>query len=152
MSTSQPPFESRVPELKIPEHGFQSTLPQHLLEGADPQTIWLLNEISKNTQATEFACRGVVELSLHLRALNGKTYKNESSNAVLKDKVEVLEAQALAVAPFYKPLAQFAALWEYRAFRYLVYAAAVFFFSYLLPYYILHPLSIETVINKLFGP
>jgi len=71
------PFQSQYPELKIPEHGFTSNIPPYLLENCDPQMTWLLNEVSKNTAATEFACRGAVDLSAHLRALNGKTFRNE---------------------------------------------------------------------------
>lgn len=135
----------------MPSEGFVSTLPPHLLENCDEQTKWLLNEISKNTQATEFACRGVVTLSEHMRGLNGKTYKNERAAAVLGDKVEALEEQAKAMTPFFRPMTQFAGLWEYRLFKWIFFAALFFFFTYALPYYLLHPFDISQFF-KFFVP
>lgn len=148
---STPPFESRYPELSIPEHGFVSTIPPHLLEGVDEQTRWLLSEISRNTQATEFACRGVVDLSRHLRTLNGKTYKNESGLGQLTEKVKEIDEQAKLIIPLSQPVAQFINLWGYRGFRWAFYAATFFFFTYLLPYYLAHPFSLETLFNRVLG-
>jgi len=103
---SNQPFVSQYPELKIPEEGFVSSLPKHLLEGADEQTKWIMNEISRNSAATEFACHGAVELSSHLRALNGKTFRNEKGlqgvrddMADLKKEVIVLQDQMKSVSP-----------------------------------------------------
>lgn len=95
---SPQPFSSQYPELRIPEGGFKSSLPAHLLEGADAQTTFIMNEISRNSAATEFACRGAVELSTHLRALNGKTFRNESGVRALEDKVDGLAAEVKQLA------------------------------------------------------
>ena len=131
---SQPQFESRFPELKFPEEGWKSTIPSHLLEGCDDQTKWLLEEISKNTQATNFACHAVVDVSKHLRTLNGRTYKSEKAVFEAKQEVETLKGQAKAVTPFLKPISMFAALWEYSVFRIFFIGGALFFLFVLYPW------------------
>lgn len=147
-SDTSPPFESRYPELSLPEHGFQSTLPAHLLEGADEQTRYIMNEISRNSAATEFACRAAVDQSRHLRALNGKTFKNERGLAEARQHLDDLMEKAQIVEPLIKPVNQFMSLWEYRAFRWMVYITIFFFFTYLLPYYLQHPFDL----SHFFGP
>lgn len=148
MSNSSPeslqtPYQSTVPELKMPPDGFVSNIPPHLLENCDEQTKWLLNEISKNTQATEFACHGVVKLSEHMRMLNGKTYKNERAAAILGDKVDALETQSKTMTPFFRPMTQFAGLWEYRIFKWAFWIVLFFILTYALPWYLSHPLDIS---------
>ncbi len=120
-SESNPPFQSQYPELKIPVEGFKSSLPEHLLEGADRQTQWIMNEISRNSAATEFACHGAVELSSHLRALNGKTYKNEKGLSEVKDQIvdlkkEVvdLKTQMRAMKPIIGPLSTIRVVFSYK--------------------------------------
>lgn len=150
-SESTPPFESKFPEINPPKDGWHSNIPPHLLDGIDPQMEWLLTEMSKNTQATQFAGQGVSDISRHLRELNGRTGKNERATADIKERVESLKSQAKAVAPFIKPVMQFAALWEFRPFRWVFYAATFFFFTYLLPWYLKSPFSIDTFVSRLFG-
>ena len=145
------PYQSRYPELKLPEEGWKSNLPEHLLEGADKQTAWIMNEISKNTQATEFACRGVVEQNNHLRALNGKTFKNERALAEATTEIGTLKAQAAALLPFVRPVKMFFSLWEYRAFRWVIYAGLFFVLTYIYPYYVTHPLDLGAVIARFLG-
>lgn len=136
---STPPFESRYPELTIPVGGWKSTIPAHLLDGADDQQRWIMEEISRNSAATEFACRGAVELSQHLRALNGKTYATEKGLAQAREEVNALKGQALVMTPFIKPMSMFAALWEYRAFKWVFVAGLVMFAGILYPIYLAHP-------------
>ena len=133
-SDTSPPFESRYPELHLPEGGFQSTIPAHLLENSDPQMMWLLQEVSKNTQATEFACRGVVDMSQHLRTLNGQTNKNKMAISAAQEDVDSLKGQAKVVTPFLKPISMFAALWEYMAFKVFFVGGAAFFLLILYPW------------------
>lgn len=150
-SESQPPFESKFPELNVPKDGWHSNIPPSLLDGADDQMRWLMDEMSKNTQATQFAGQGVSDISRHLRELNGRTGKNERATADIKESVESLKSQAKAVAPFIKPVMQFASLWEFRPFRWVFYTATFFFFTYLLPWYIKNPLDISHLITLIFG-
>lgn len=105
-SDDHPPYQSQYPELKLPDGGFRSTLPEHLLNGADDQMSWIMHEISRNSAATEFACRGAVDLSNHLRALNGKTNRNavgldeaRAEIAALKTDNATLKAQVEAARP-----------------------------------------------------
>lgn len=131
---SQPLFESRFPELILPKNGWESNIPAHLLDGIDPQTEWLLNEISKNTQATNFACQAVVDVSKHLRTLNGRVYKGEEEAGKTKGDLETLKNQAKAVTPFLKPISMFAALWEYSAFKWFFVGGILFFLFVLYPW------------------
>lgn len=149
-STSTP-YQSRYPELKMPEDGFKSSIPAHLLEGCTPQMKWLLEEVSKNTQATEFACKAVVEQNNHLRALNGKTFKNEKAIAEANEVIEGLVVQTNTFTPFLKPVKMFATLWEYRLFRWTIYAGLFFVLTYLYPYYVTHPIDLGAVISRLLG-
>lgn len=148
---STPLFKSSLPELRLPAEGFQSSLPPHLLEGADEQTRYIMNEISRNSAATEFACRAAVTHNEHLRTLNGRTGKNEKHIGDTESDVKTLKEQVSAASPLFKPVAMFVALWEYRAFRWVFYGAAFFFFTYLLPWYLKNPISIETIVNHLLG-
>jgi len=143
-------YQSAIPDLNMPVDGWKSNIPPHLLDGADPQLVWIMEELSKHTQATEFACRGVVAQNQHLKALNGKTFKNEKNLALLTEQVKSLETVSETLSPFARPIMQFAGLWEYRAFRYTFYAAVFFFFTYLLPYYIAHPFDISQFIKIIF--
>lgn len=101
-TSNQSTFESQYPELHIPEGGWKSNIPEHLLENASKSDIWLMEEMSKNSQATDFACRGAVDLSRHLRTLNGKTYKTEKATSDLADDVKLLKAQMELVNPMAK--------------------------------------------------
>ena len=130
---SNQPFQSQYPELKIPEHGFISNIPQHLLENCDPQMTWLLNEVSKNTAATEFACRGAVDLSAHLRALNGKTFRNEKKlieniEEVAKVKEEQLElkTQLRSMKPIVGTLSSLKILFTNKLFLAILALATMF--------------------------
>lgn len=146
MSSHQPsnnhPYHSTIPDLSLPEGGWKSSIPPHLLTNADPQIAWIMEEISKNTQATEFACRAVVAQNAHLKALNGKTFRNEQAALVLEHEVEQLKSQAKTIEPLVKPLDQFVSLWGYRVFRWGFYISVFFFFTYLLPFYLQNPFSI----------
>jgi hypothetical protein len=148
---STSPFESRFPELNIPPHGWESNIPAHLLDSCDEQTRWLMEEISKNTQATNFASQGVSDISRHLRELNGRVGKQEAKLSKDRDDIDTLKAQVKAATPLIKPLEYLMALWEFRAFRWVFYAAIFFFFTYLLPWYISNPPSLTHVFDAIFG-
>ena len=151
-SQQSQPYKSSIPAITVPPDGWKSNIPEHLLTGAEPQLSWIMHEISKNTQATEFACHGVAQLSEYLRELNGKTARTIENVAKQRDQLDELNKKAKTMEPFFKPVSQFAALWEYRVFRWVFYAAIFFFFTYLLPYYLRHPLGIDTLVKALFAP
>lgn len=135
----------------MPDGGFASNIPPHLLDGADDQTRWLMNEMSKNSQGIEWTCHGLLDTNRQVRRTNGRLLKAEAEITDLSSKMESLETQAKAMTPFFKPLSQFAALWEYRVFRWVFYIAIFFFFTYLLPYYLQHPMSITDLGKLIFG-
>lgn len=144
-------YVSSLPELSLPEGGFKSNIPSHLLAGTDKQTEWIMNEISKNTAATEFACQAAVTQNAHLRVLNGRTYKNEKAAQELREELDTLNEQAASVSPFLKPVGQFASLWQYAAFRWTIYIALAFIITYVYPAYIaLHP-DLAGILLKLLG-
>lgn len=148
---TEPPFESTLPELTIPSDGFKSTIPEHLLSKVGDEMKWLMQEVSKNTNATEFSCRAAVEHNRHLRTLNGRTFKNEKAMDKANDKIDALEKQAKTVTPIIKPLTFFAALWEYRAFRWIFSLGVVFLVFVLYPYYLAHPTVVVDLAVKMFG-
>ncbi len=135
-SESTPQFESRFPELKLPEHGWESNIPDHLLIDTDPQMEWLLKEISKNTQATNFSCQAVVDISKHLRTLNGRVAKGEQAMIEAKEGLNDLNEQAKSVSPFLKPISMFAALWEYSIFKWVFVSGLIFFVAVLYPIFL----------------
>lgn len=100
---------------------------------------------------TEFAIHAVVEQNNHLRALNGKTFKNERAAAETKEELKALTAKADLMEPLFKPLSLVMRMWEYKAFRYATYLLIFFFFTYLLPYYLTHPISLQGLWTLLFG-
>lgn len=154
MSTdSNAPFpKSPYPPLTLPEGGFKSNLPEHLLADADPATRWIMEQLSKNTQAVEWACHGLTETHAQVRLTNGRLLKAEASIKDDEAKLDVLNEKASVMEPIFKPLSQFMGLWDYTWFRYICYAALFLFFTYLLPYYVAHPFSIETVFNHFLSP
>lgn len=133
---SYTPFESKFPELRVPHKGWESNIPPSLLDGADPQMIWLMNEMSKNTQATDFSCRGVEKISDHLRELNGKVSKSATKIEDSKADIQELKDKAEIVSPFLKPISMFATLWQYTLFRWFFIGGIIFFLFVLYPYYL----------------
>lgn len=113
--------------------------------------MWLMREMSKNTQATDFACRGVEKISDHLRELNGKVNKSTLKIAQSEIDLRALKEEAETMSAVRKTILAFLRLWEYRAFRWTIYAATFFFFSYLLPEYLKNPWSVGKLLDITFG-
>lgn len=95
---------SDYPELKLPPDGWKSNIPAHLLDSADPEMKWLMQEMSKNTQATEWNGRAALDTNVHVRKTNGRLKSAEQSVIDLKADVETLKANARAVAPIVSTL------------------------------------------------
>lgn len=143
-------YVSRVPDLKVPAE-WNSNIPSHLLADVDPATRWIMEELSKNTQATQFAIHAVLEQNNHLKNLNGKTFKTEKGLSEAKDTLAVLMAKADLMEPLLKPMSLLLRMWEYQMFRWATYLLVFFFFTYLLPYYLTHPISLQGLWSLLFG-
>lgn len=151
-SDSHSPFKSSYEPLTLPEGGFVSKIPPHLLHDCDEQTRWLMNEISRASQAIDWTCQGLVETHDQVRRTNGRLLKAESDLSEVHASVTTLNDKATVMEPIFKPLAQFMGLWQYTWFRWICYAALFFFFTYALPYYLVHPISLDTLFNHLLGP
>lgn len=137
MPDSAEPAKTTLPILTLPPEGFVSQLPAHLLPN-DPNMRWLMEEMSKNSQATEFSCRGVIELSQHMRVLNGRTAKAEASLTETKADLAALKARIEPVGGLVKGIGYFAYLWAFLPFRVLfsLGVLAVVLVGY--PYYLSH--------------
>lgn len=150
-SESQPPFESKssYPPLEKPE--FRPNVPAFLLEGASEQDRYIIEQLSLVNQYAQWAV--TTELSTHEQVLktNGRLIRAEKDIKEAKEDLNSLKSQAKAAAPFVKPIMQFAALWEFRPFRWMFYAATFFFFTYLLPWYLKDPWSLTKVFDAMVG-
>ena len=151
MSDSQPPFKSSYPPLKVPDGGWKSAIPEHLLADADPATKWIMEEMSKNSQAIEWACHGLVDTNEQVRKTNGRLLKAEAELTEAKGSVVTLNEKATVMEPLFKPLSQFMSLWDYKWFRVICYIALFFFFTYALPFYLQHPISLDSLFSLLTG-
>lgn len=146
---STPPFKSAYPPLERPN--FQPSVPGFLLEGASEQDRYIIEQLSLVNQYAQWAV--TTEMSTHEQVLktNGRLLRAEKGLDEAKEKLEALNKKAEVMEPLFKPLSQFMGLWDYKWFRWICYIAGFFLFTYALPYYLKHPVSIETLFTKLFG-
>jgi hypothetical protein len=132
------PYKSTLPEIRLPVEGFQSRLPAHLLP-SDPNMKWLMEEISKNTQATEFACKAAVMHNEHLRQLNGRTAKNEDRTNDIKAELMAFKDEFAGAAILSKPIASFLYLWQARTFKVIFMLGLFVIVGIGYPYYVSEP-------------
>jgi len=88
---------SDYPALSLPDGGFKSNIPKHLLEGATPSDKWIMEELSKNTQATEFCMRAAVEANALIRQTNGRLRVAESQLLDHEDDIGAAQADVAAL-------------------------------------------------------
>ncbi len=141
-STDKEQFKSSLPELKLPENGFQSSLPEHFLANESPAIQWMMKELSKNSQATEFACKVAVAHNEHLRQLNGKTSKNIVAIENIKTDVENLNEQANELKPVANAMTSFSNLWNSKPFKIIFLSGTFFLAGVVYPWYISSPAKI----------
>lgn len=80
---------SEYPELKLPDGGFKSEIPDFLLADSSKQEIFIMENLSKLTQALEWNTKATIDLSNGLRRTNGKVYKTlERVNRLEENKDE----------------------------------------------------------------
>lgn len=86
------PINSDIPEIKLPDGGFQSKTPEYLLEGKVDSEKWMLQNMGKLMSFMEWA--GPTLLSTHneVRKTNGRVTKNardiydiKRNSAILSD-------------------------------------------------------------------
>jgi len=148
-SQPQPESKSSYPALEKPD--FKPNVPGFLLEGASEQDRYIIELLSLVNQYAQWSV--TTELSTHEQVLktNGRLIRAEKDIKEAKEDLNSLKSQAKAVAPFIKPVMQFAALWEFRPFRWVFYGFTFFFFTYLLPAYLKNPLDLSHVITLILG-
>lgn len=148
---SSPPFnKSTYPELKLPDK-WESSIPEHLLDGADPQTLFIMHELSKNSQAIEWACHGLIDTNAQVRRTNGRLIQAEKDIKKETAALAALTAKADLMEPLFKPLSLLMRMWEYKYFRWATYLLVFFFFTYLLPFYLQNPMSLSGLWALFFG-
>lgn len=103
--SSKEPAKSDYPELTLPSGGFQSNIPSHLLENATKADKWLMEQISKNTQAIEWNNHATIDTNLQVRKTNGRLKDAEQQVIDLKSDVEILKTQMGNISPFTTGLA-----------------------------------------------
>lgn len=84
---SDPQSSSDYPELTLPPGGFVSKVPAPMLDGATPVDRWMMDEMSRNTQATEFCMRAAVEANALIRQTNGRLKVAEAQLADHEDDI-----------------------------------------------------------------
>ena len=99
MAESTPPFRSSIPELALPPEGFQSNIPAHLLASSTPEDVWLMEEMSKNTQATTFVLHAVLDTNKQVRTTNGRLLRAEDDVKSLRSAVAALQEDMEKVKP-----------------------------------------------------
>lgn len=102
-SNHQP--ETDYPELRLPVDGWKSAIPPALLINVEPEMVWLMQEMSKNTQATEWSGQAVLEVHGYVRNTNGKANRAERDILLLKEEVATLKAQLASVTPITNAIA-----------------------------------------------
>jgi hypothetical protein len=133
------PYKSTLPELRLPDGGFKSSLPEHLLSETSEQMRWIMHEMSRNSAATEFACKAAVMHNEHLRQLNGRTAKNEERANDIRSELASFKEEIAGAAVLSKPVTSFLYLWESRAFK-AVFLAGVFLIAGVVyPLYVMEP-------------
>lgn len=91
--------QSDYPELKLPPDGWKSNIPPSLLTNVEPQMVWLMEQMSKNTQATEWTSHAAMDTNQQVRKTNGRLKGAESTIISLQADVEALKAEMKTVSP-----------------------------------------------------
>lgn len=91
--------ESDYPEISLPIGGFKSNIPEYLLHESDPQMKWLMEEMSKNTQATNFGVTAAIDTNTQVRKTNGRLKMAEKNITDLKQDVIILKGQMDNINP-----------------------------------------------------
>jgi hypothetical protein len=127
-NNDQPP--SDYPELTIPVGGFKSNIPEHLFKDDDPQMRWLMEEMSKNTQATEFCVRAAVDTNAQVRKTNGRLKGAEQKIIDSQADIEILKKQMLSISPVINTVNSMTFLFTNKAFLVFFFMSILFLLGY----------------------
>ncbi len=106
--------KSDYPELRLPEGGWKSNIPSHLLTDCEPQMAWLMQEMSKNTQATEWNSHASIEISQNVRKTNGRLKGAERNIIDLQADIKEMKSQMRAMKPIIGPLSTIRVVFSYK--------------------------------------
>ncbi len=105
---------SDYPELVIPPDGWKSNIPEHLLRDASAADRWLMEEMSKNTQATEFCVHAAVNTNDQVRRTNGRLKGAERNIIGLQQDLQEMKVQMRAMKPIIGPLSTIRVVFSYK--------------------------------------
>lgn len=128
LNNDQP--SSDYPELTIPPGGFKSNIPEHLFKDDDPQMRWLMEEMSKNTQATEFCVRALIDTNAQVRKTNGRLKSAEQKIINLQEDAEVLKKQMISINPVISTVNSITFLFTNKAFLVFFFMSILFLLGY----------------------
>lgn len=98
MSQPNTVMSSDYPDISLPPGGFKPKIPTGLLANASDIDKWLIEEMSKNTQATEFACNAAISINQNVQKTNGRLKGAEAHIVDLRTEIAQLKADNLALA------------------------------------------------------
>ena len=86
-------IESTYPELEKPN--VQSTIPQHLLQGTDEQTKYVLHQLSIIVQQNQWLIKSAIDTNQQVRHTNGRVksvekWKNELEQHEIIPKMKMI--------------------------------------------------------------
>lgn len=69
-------IKSDIPEIKLPDGGFQSSTPKFLLEGKNDSEKYLLDSVGKINHYIDWSAEKLVAISQEVRKTNGRVNRN----------------------------------------------------------------------------
>lgn len=72
-----PEYDSDIPEVKIPDNGFKSDLPDFLLEGCSPKDKYMFEILGEVKHYMNWSAPIIVDSNLQVRKTNGRVNKLE---------------------------------------------------------------------------
>lgn len=85
---------TEIPKLELPQGGFKSDIPQHLLRGKSDGEVWLLEKASKMDNFIEWAAPVLVQINQHQRKTDSTVVSHGESIELIKKSVTELESFA----------------------------------------------------------
>lgn len=105
---------------------FESNIPDHLLIGVSPTDKWLMEEISRNTQATEYLLTKREEDSTKLDRIEEQCKKTNGRVTKLEDNVSLLNKFSKNLEGFSKCLSF---VKTYAMNKYALIASSIFIYG-----------------------
>lgn len=150
MSNEVEPPLSKYPALEKPQ--FKPMIPAFLTENASDQDKFIIESLSTLSQYVEWSVNTQLLVHDQVRRTNGRLMKAEEQIVDSQADVIGLKTQADAVSPFFKPVAMFSSLWEYRWFKWTFMLGIFVVLGLAYPYYVQHQFdTIKAVLKKMMG-